>query len=220
MRRAPDLSVYLVTDEDQCRAQGRSVLATVTAAVDGGATCVQVRAKATATQAFLDQVVAVSRAVGDRVPVIVNDRVDVFLAARRLGAPVGGVHVGQSDLPARIVRDLIGEEAHLGVSAATPEEIRLAQAEGACDHLGIGALRATATKPDAPAGLGVEGIARLAAMTTLPAVAIGGITAPDLPALRSGGLDGAAVVSAICTAADPRRAAMILRAAWDEGAAS
>ena len=206
MRAAPDLSVYLVTDEDQCRSRGRDVLATVAAAVDGGVTCVQLRAKDADGGPFLTQV-----------PVIVNDRVDVFLAARDLGAPVAGVHLGQSDLPADVARRLIGDDAYLGLSAATPDELRAAREQGACDHVGIGVVRATATKTDAPQSLGVDGVARMAALTDLPAVAIGGVTAGDLPALRAGGLAGAAVVSAICLAEDPGRAAAALRRAWDEG---
>ena len=217
MRAVPNLSVYLVTDEGQCRSRGRSVLQTVEAAVDGGVTCVQLRAKDTDGGPFLAQVRAVAGAVGDRVPVIVNDRVDVFLAARDLGAPVAGVHVGQSDLPAGVVRALIGDDACIGLSAATPDELRAARAEGACDYVGIGVVHDTATKTDAPRGLGADGVARMAALTDLPSVAIGGITAADLPALRAGGLDGAAVVSASCTAEDPRAAAGGLRAAWDGG---
>ena len=217
MRAVPNLSVYLVTDEGQCRSRGRSVLQTVEAAVDGGVTCVQLRAKDTDGGPFLAQVRAVAGAVGDRVPVIVNDRVDVFLAARDLGAPVAGVHVGQSDLPAGVVRALIGDDACLGLSAATPDELRAARAEGVCDYVGIGVVHDTATKTDAPKDLGADGVARMAALTELPSVAIGGITVADLPALRAGGLDGAAVVSAICTAEDPRAAAVGLRAAWDGG---
>ncbi|SDM75053.1 thiamine phosphate synthase [Actinomyces ruminicola] len=217
MRPVPDLRIYLVTDAGQCRRRGRTVTDTVRDAVEGGATCVQVRDKHADGAELLSQVVDVARTVGEVVPVIVNDRIDVFLAARRLGAPVAGVHVGQSDLPAAVVRDLIGDDAYLGLSAATAEELIAAQEQGACDHVGIGAVRATATKTDAPAGLGVGGIAQLAASTALPCVAIGGVGAADLPALRAGGLSGAAVVSAICLADDPRAAARALRRAWEEG---
>ncbi|MDO4901313.1 thiamine phosphate synthase [Actinomyces sp.] len=216
MRPAPDLRVYLVTDADQCRSRGRTVTDTVRAAVAGGVTCVQVRAKQAAGADFLAQVLDLADAVGRQVPVIVNDRVDVFLAARRLGARVAGVHVGQRDLPAAVVRELIGDDAYLGLSAATPDELATAQAEGACDHVGIGAVRATATKADAPTGIGTDGVSRLVADIALPGVAIGGITATDLPALRAGGLAGAAVVSAICLADDPRAAARALRRAWED----
>ena len=217
MRPAPDLSVYLVTDADQCRSRGRSVLRTAEEAVAGGVTCVQLRAKRADGGAFLDEVLAVAWAIGGRVPVIVNDRIDVFLAARRLSAAVAGVHVGQADLPAVLVRRLIGDDAFLGLSAATPDELRLADEQGACDHVGIGTIRDTPTKPDAPAGLGLDGAARLAALTDLPAVAIGGVTVADAPALRAGGLNGIAVVSAICAAEDPRAAAAALHSAWNEG---
>ena len=121
------------------------------------------------------------------------------------------------DLPAVLVRRLIGDDAFLGLSAATPDELRLADEQGACDHVGIGTIRDTPTKPDAPAGLGLDGAARLAALTDLPAVAIGGVTVADAPALRAGGLNGIAVVSAICAAEDPRAAAAALHSAWNEG---
>lgn len=217
-RPAPDLRLYLVTDAAQCAARGRTVLETVTEAVDAGVTCVQLRAKDTDGAAFLQEVLDVCAAVGERVPVLVNDRVDVFLAARALGSRVAGVHVGQRDLPAVVVRRLIGDGAYLGLSASTPEEVAAAEDEGACDHLGIGTVRATATKTDAPTGLGTDGVAALAARTCLPAVAIGGITARDLPELAAGGLAGTAVVSAICLAENPAAATRTLRAAWDEGA--
>ncbi|WP_167145925.1 thiamine phosphate synthase [Actinomyces sp. ZJ308] len=217
MRAAPDLSLYLVTDEDQCRSRGRDVVRTVEAAVDGGVTCVQLRAKDADGGPFLTQVLEVAEAVGGQVPVIVNDRVDVFLAARDLGARIAGVHLGQLDLPAGVARRLIGDEAYLGLSTATRSEMCAAQEQGACDYVGIGVVRDTATKADAPKSLGINGVVRMSALTDLPAVAIGGVTVADLPALRAGGLDGAAVVSAICTAEDPRRAAAALRAAWDGG---
>jgi len=144
MRAAPDLSVYLVTDEGQCRSRGRDVLVTVEAAVDGGVTCVQLRAKGTDGGLFLTQVLEVAEVIGDQVPVIVNDRVDIFLAARDQGAPVAGVHLSQLDLPARIARRLVREKAYLGLSAATPDELRTAQEQGACNHVGIGVVHPTA----------------------------------------------------------------------------
>ena len=145
MRAVPNLSVYLVTDEGQCRLRGRSVLQTVEAAVDGGVTCVQLRAKDTDGGPFLAQVRAVAGAVGDRVPVIVNDRVDVFLAARDLGAPVAGVHVGQSDLPAGVGRALGGDGGCGGLSAGSRDGVRAGRAEGACDYVGFGVVHDTAT---------------------------------------------------------------------------
>ncbi|WP_115728108.1 thiamine phosphate synthase [Actinomyces culturomici] len=217
MRPAPDLRVYLVTDDDLCAGAGRTVLETVVEAVEGGATCVQLRAKTSDGGPFLAEVLEIARAVGDRVPVIVNDRVDVFLAARALGAPVAGVHVGQSDLPAGVVRSLIGEDAYLGLSIGTDEEARIAAAEGAADHVGLSVLRSTATKTDTPDVLGFDGCARLRGIVGMPSVAIGGVGRADMPELARIGVDGGAVVSAICCAEDPRAAAADLLAAWNEG---
>lgn len=218
MRPAPDLRVYLVTDAALCESAGRSVLDTVTAAVEGGATCVQLRAKDSDGGPFLDEVLAVARAVGERVPVIVNDRVDVFLAARALGAAVAGVHVGQSDLPAPVVRRLIGDGAYLGLSIGTEEEALRAREEGAADHVGLSVLRGTATKTDTPDVLGFEGCERLKALVGMPSVAIGGVGVADMAQLARIGVDGGAVVSAICCADDPAAAAAQLLAAWNEGA--
>lgn len=211
------LKVYFVTDEDLCAQAGRSVLDTVIAAVNGGATCVQLRAKDANAGPFLDQVMAVCEAVGHRVPVIVNDRIDVYLAARERGAFVAGVHIGQSDLPVDVTRALIGPDAILGLSAATFEEIAQAEASGMVNYLGTGVLRGTPTKLDAPEPLGVKGFAERTAATTLPMVAIGGIGADDLADLAASGLDGAAVVSVICCADDPEAMTRTLVSEWERG---
>ncbi len=211
-----DLSLYLVTDARLAEAAGHEIADLVEAAVRGGVSAVQVREKDAPAQAFLQTVLRVAGILPDHVALLVNDRVDVFLAARAAGARVSGVHVGQSDLPVDAVRALIGPAAVLGLSASTPDQLRLA-ATGAArvDYIGIGAVHATATKPDAPEALGLDRFAALLAQSALPAVGIGGVTAADLPAMRAAGAAGAAVVSAVCSAADPHRAARDLRGAWD-----
>ncbi|MEU1543790.1 thiamine phosphate synthase [Actinacidiphila glaucinigra] len=213
-----DLSVYLVTDAAQCEARGRSVAETVAQAVAGGVTAVQIREKHTGGGDFLRTVKEVAAVLPEHVALIVNDRVDVFLAARAAGIRVSGVHVGQSDLPPTAVRELIGPHAVLGLSAATPEELRAAARDPAgVHHVGIGALHATRTKADAPPSLGHDGfarLARLARLSGLPAVAIGGVNPGDLPRLREAGAAGAAVVSGICAAEDPGAAARAYAEAW------
>ena len=214
---AATLSVCLVTDAAQCAAAGRSVAATVAAAVASGVRSVQVRAKDASGAAFLDEVAAVAAAIagvpgGEDVVLIVNDRVDVALAARASGVRVDGVHVGQSDLPASVLREILWPGAIVGVSAAAPEAIRAA--EPFADYLGIGPLRDTATKPDADPALGLPRVAELAASTRLPSVTIGGVRADDLPGLRRTGLAGAAVVSGICAAPDPGAAAREYLRQW------
>ena len=210
-----DLSIYLVTDTAIAAAAGHPILSVVREAVAGGVSVVQLREKHGTAREFLDLVCGVADAVPESVTVIVNDRVDVFLAARRLGARVGGVHLGQSDLPPALARDLIGPDAVLGLSASTPAQLREAETDrAAIDYVGIGALHATTTKPDAPRPLGLDAFAALAASTRLPAVAIGGIGRADIAPLRRAGAAGAAVVSAICSAVSPRDAARELVTEW------
>ncbi|MDN5761673.1 MAG: thiamine phosphate synthase [Microlunatus sp.] len=210
-----DLSVYLVTDAVQVASRGRAVAATVAAAVAGGVTTVQVREKRAPAAEFLSTVLAVADVLPDGVTLLVNDRIDVFLAARAAGARVSGVHVGQTDLSVTVVRELVGGDALIGLSAATSEELSRAAADpGRVDYVGIGVLRATSTKTDTPPPLGIPGFARLAGSSRLPAVAIGGVTVADMAPLRRAGAAGAAIVSGICAASDPRMAARKYADAW------
>ncbi|WP_454158541.1 thiamine phosphate synthase [Microbacterium lacticum] len=210
-----DLSLYLVTDPGAAASAGRTVLDTVALAVASGVTAVQVRYKHADARSLLALAVAIGHSVPRGVSVIVNDRVDVFLAARRECPTLAGVHVGQGDLPPEHVRALVGSDAVIGVTASTHDHLQSAAASPArVDYVGIGVVRATATKPDATAPLGVDGILRLAASCPLPAVAIGGITTADVPALRRGGLAGIAVASAIGGATDPGDSARRFTLAW------
>lgn len=202
---SPDLSLYLVTDTRLCGERG--VPATVAAAIEGGATVVQLRDPEASGRELYEAALAVRQVLGD-VPLIVNDRLDVALAA---GAD--GVHLGQSDLPVARAREIAGPDFLIGWSAATEAEIGYAEAlaPGTIDYLGIGPIFATATKPDAGEALGADRVAELAARTALPTVAIGGISTDNAGQIT--GVDGICVVSAICAAPDPRAAASELRKA-------
>lgn len=219
-----DWSIYLVTDPDQCAQMGRTVPEVAGLAARAGATVVQVRAKDADGGAFLTEVLACAEAlVGTGAKLIVNDRVDVFLAARnRLAgsnAQVHGVHVGQSDLPAEDVRALIGPNALLGLSTNTVAQVRAANHSPArIDLQGIGPYKATTTKAEADYGIGAVGIAEFVAAATTPTVAIGGVKAEDAAALRPTGVSGLAVVSAICLAQNPAAATAELVAAWQAAA--
>lgn len=215
-RSGIDLSIYLVTDGKQIPAGcGRGLVETVTAAVAGGVTAVQIREKGSDARAMLDLALALDERLPGGVALIVNDRVDVFMAARLRGIELTGVHVGQRDLPVSEVRALIGPDPLIGLTVSNRSQVADAESsDGRIDYIGIGAVRATASKTDAPAPRGSLGVAELARTTRLPAVAIGGVTPGDLPALQSGGLAGAAVVSWICASADPFGAASALRQAW------
>ena len=213
-RPALDLSTYLVTDTALCAP--RTVPQVVAAAVRGGVTCVQVREKSADGRAFLALVRAVVGAAGG-VPVLVNDRLDVALAARESGIDVAGVHVGQSDLPPRAVRALLWPGAVLGFSVTNMVELDEVTCwpPGTVDHLGIGPVHQTNTKPGHAPAVGLAGAARLAAATDLPCVAVGGLHAGVARAVRCAGLAGAAYVSAICASTDPEQAARELTQAWN-----
>ena len=206
--------IYLVTDTQLCGRRG--VVETARAAVAGGVRIVQIREKSASTANLYELVLRTAEAVGHAATVLVDDRIDVFLAARSAGAAVHGVHTGQSDLPVERVRALVGAGAVVGLTANTPEHLdtlhRLPQ--GTVDYLGVGVIRPTSTKPDHPAPLGIDGFRRIAAATTLPCVAIGGIKPGDVVPLRRAGAAGIAVVSAICAADNPTHSAEDLIARW------
>lgn len=206
-RHGFDPTLCLVTDP---RLVGqRPVEDVALAAARGGATLVQLRDKTAPTRALLDTAGRLKAALAPLgVPLLVNDRVDVALAA---GAD--GVHLGQTDMPAAEARQLLGPGAVIGVSVATEADAAGVD-RGAVDYVGLGPVFATATKADAPAPLSRDAFAALVrALAPLPVVAIGGVTAGNLAAPVRDGASGIAVVSAVCASPDPEAAARWLREA-------
>jgi thiamine-phosphate pyrophosphorylase len=198
-----DWSVCLVTDRPT--AGRRDLLDIVRAAVAGGATLVQLREKEASTREMLDlgrAMLDITRAAN--VPLIVNDRIDVALAL-----DADGVHVGQDDMPADVARRLIGPDRILGVSAETVEQAQAAEDSGA-DYLGVGTVFATPSKADAGAPIGLDGMRAIAQVSSVPLLAIGGITADNAADIRKAGAHGVAVISAIISAPDPQDAARAL----------
>jgi len=167
----------------------------------------QVRAKSLSAGALADLTRRLIAAAGD-VPVLVNDRLDVALAA---GA--AGCHLGQNDFPLGDAGTIAPPGFLLGGSAGNPDEARRATAAGA-HYLGVGPVHTTAHKDDAGAAIGVAGFVRVRAATNLPCVAIGGVTAGDAPSLRAAGAAGLAVVGAVLAAPDVERATGSLWTAW------
>lgn len=207
--------LYLVLDADVCTRAGHRPADVAAAAVRAGVGCVQVRTKSASVRALVDLTVQVADAVRVCGPavLVVDDRVDVVLAARARGAHVDGVHVGQDDLALDDVRALLGEDALVGVSAPAAPQVHAA---AAADYLGAGPVRLTGTKPDAGPALGLDGLrAAVDAAAGRPVVAIGGLGLDEVPAVRATGAHGLAVVSAVCAAPDPGAAAARLVAAWD-----
>ena len=205
------LGVYLVTDEASCA--GRGLTDVVMAAVQGGATCVQLREKHLSTRDFCAKAMALQALLAPLgVPLVINDRVDIALAC---GAP--GVHLGQSDLPVANARRLLPPEVFLGWSVETPAHVAQAATVdmAGIDYLGVSPVFATPTKTDTSAPWGLDGLRQVRAATALPLVAIGGIHAGNAAEVLAAGADGLAVVSAICGAADPTIAARELRTIWE-----
>lgn len=209
-----NLGVYLVANTASCTPH--RTLEVIQAAVQAGVQWIQLRAKEESAREFYELALAAGQLTAGRAELLVNDRVDVYLAARAAGAAVTGVHIGQQDLPVQRVRELIGD-ATLGLSASTDEQLAAANANASMiDYLGVGAIRATPTKKDHPTPIGIEGFARARKIAQLPCVAIGALQAEDAPALRAAGAEGMAVVRAICSSPDPGAAAGGLLRAWQE----
>lgn len=198
MRRF-DLSLYLVLDPDLCRPLG--MVETARLAVVGGVTLVQLRDKGASPAQMIDTGRALKAALaGTGVPLIVNDDVEAAIA---IGAD--GLHVGQDDMDAQIARRLIGPDMILGLSVET-EALAAAVDPAVVDYVGAGPVFATQTKPAHKPPVGMEGLARLVAATSLPAVAIGGLKTGHVEAVLKAGAQGLAVVSAICGQPDPQAA--------------
>lgn len=207
MRPTLDLRVYLVTDTHLCATRG--VPAVVAAAVGGGATAVQVRDPQASGRQLYELALSVrDQLAGTGVPLVVDDRLDVALAVR-----AHGVHLGQSDLPARAARAVAGSDLVIGWSVDGLGQIHDAcrLPPGTVDYLGVGPVYDTATKPDAGPGIGLSGLRSACAATDLPCVAIGGIDETNAASVMGSGVAGIAVVSAICGAADPDAATWRIR---------
>lgn len=214
-----DLRCYLVTS-----GTGRRTVEVAAAAAAGGAGMIQVRDKQASTAELLELTCAVAAAVHRARPsarVVVDDRADVAFAARRLGAEVHGVHLGQDDLPVASARAMLGPEAIIGLTTGTLETVRGAEElQELLDYVGAGPFRPTPTKDSGRTPLGVDGYRSLVAETGLPVVAIGGITAQDVPSLAGTGIAGVALVRELMDADDPERAAREIVSALESGRAS
>lgn len=199
MRKPIDLSVYLVTNSEL--SLGRPVTQIVQNAVDGGATVVQLREKELDTRAFFELAKALKELLSPAgIPLIINDRMDIALAAK-----ADGIHVGQSDMPVEIVRTYMGEETIIGLSVESLEDA-LAANELDIDYIGISPVYTTPTKAELTSGLGLEGVKEITDACKFPSVGIGGIYAGNAGEIIKSGADGVAVVSAICSADDPEAA--------------
>lgn len=229
MRKRFSIAKYLVVGPENT--QGRPVPGIVAAAAEAGFTCIQIRSKTASAGELVRLCGECAETLArlgksDTVALLVDDRLDVVLAARKRGFKVDGIHVGQSDIPADVCRDYLGEESVIGLSAPTRDLIGFVQSPEALngiDYIGAGPLHPTPTKSDC--GLdettgeiivrSLAELRELARLSPVPVVVGGGVKVDDLPRLATTGVDGFFVVSAIASAPDPARAAQELSRAWD-----
>jgi thiamine-phosphate pyrophosphorylase len=192
--------LYFVTDRGLCG--NRPLEKVVIQAVKGGAAYVQLREKNVSTRFFVEEAKRIKKLLEQyRVPLIINDRVDVALAC---GAE--GVHIGQEDMPYGIVRKLMGQKAIIGLSVETWEDVKASQKIDV-NYIGVSPVFSTPTKKDTKGTWGLEGLARIKAFSHHPLVAIGGINESNVREVVKAGADCIAVVSAICASPNSEAAA-------------
>ena len=213
-----DLRLYAIVDPEHAGGRSLPDLAKLLAA--GGATLVQLRDKKSDTRVMVDTARALKAALKPfGVPLLINDRVDVALAA---GAD--GVHVGQTDMAPEDARRLLGPKAIIGLSINT-EALAEAAPIATLDYVGIGGVYATTSKDQKKAPIGVEGLRRIVDVfrkrdPKFPACAIAGINAANAGATIAAGADGVSVISALSLASDPTAAAKSMRAVVDDALAA
>ena len=201
--RKEDLLLYAVTDRSWLN--GETLYAQVEKALKGGVTFVQLREKALDEQAFLEEAKEIQKLCAQyHVPFVINDNVEI---AAQIGAD--GVHVGQSDMEAGDVREKLGPDRIIGVSAQTVEQAVRAQERGA-DYLGVGAVFQTGSKADA-VEVSHETVRAITEAVDIPVIAIGGITKDNVSELSGTGICGIAVISAIFAQTDIEGAAQVLK---------
>ncbi|WP_411337948.1 thiamine phosphate synthase [Ruminococcus gauvreauii] len=194
-----DYTLYLCTDRELMSTE--TLEEAVEKAIKGGCTVVQLREKHCSSREFYQAAMNIREITRKyQVPLIINDRVDIALAI-----DADGVHVGQSDLPASVVRSIIGEDKIVGVSAAKVSEAEQAVKDGA-DYLGVGAMFPTDTKTDARP-VTMEELRAIRSAADVPIVVIGGINQKTVHHFKDTGIDGLAVVSAVIAAEDIEQAA-------------
>ena len=226
IRDVLDISAYLVVGPENTL--GRPVRDIVAAAVSAGFTCVQIRSKTAGARELIGltreaaAVIAAARRE-ESVALLVDDRLDVVLAARQQGVKVDGIHVGQSDIPPEICRQYLGKDSIVGLSARTDALLSYVKEAdvSSIDYFGAGPLHETATKPDC--GLDENGnimtrsfqeLTALGTCSPLPVVVGGGVKCRDLPALAATGVAGFFVVSAVAGAKEPAKAAQEMVTLW------
>ena len=222
-----DISAYLVVGRENTN--GRKVAEIAEAAIKAGFTIVQIRSKTASAREMIEdckEVADVIARLGKAVALVVDDRLDIVLAAREMGIKVDGIHVGQSDIPVSICRKFLGKDAIIGLSAPTKDLIDYVQNTDVSeiDYFGAGPVHETATKTDC--GLDKETgkvitrtfaeLKELGEKSPIPVVVGGGVKLNDIEPLKKTGVGGFFVVSAVAGADEPYSEAKKLVDAWQK----
>lgn len=226
-RKVLDISKYFVIGPENTTE--KSVAELVKIVIDAGFTCIQIRSKEVGAKVLIELCreaadIIAEAGKSNTVTLVVDDRLDVVLAAREAGIKVDGVHVGQSDIPVSVCRKYLGEDSVVGLSAPSKDLIEYAKNTDVSDidYFGAGPLRPSVSKKDC--GMdeygriltrNYEELTELAEVSSVPVVVGGGITAEDLAPLKKTGSAGFFVISAVASAADPAAAAAELCKNWD-----
>lgn len=204
-----DYSLYLVTDRSILT--GRDLFKAVEDAIKGGVTLVQLREKDISSLEFYNIAIKMKKLVNSyNIPLIINDRLDIALAA-----DADGLHIGQEDIPIEVARKLLGPEKILGYSVSNVEEALFGEKNGA-DYLGAGAVYATGSKADAGSPIGVEVLKKIKESISIPVVGIGGIGISNIKEVKRTGADGISLISAILGSDNIESASRNLVNLWRE----
>lgn len=202
-----DLSLYLVTDRSLLF--GRRLEDVVEQAVAGGVTIVQLREKESSSREFYELAMSLKQMLCKyHVPLIINDRLDIALACN-----ADGIHIGQSDLPYGVIRELLGYDKIIGLSVENIDEVVIANKLDV-DYIALSPLFSTQTKLDIKTPFGGDGLRKALKMSQHKTIAIGGISLDNID--KCVGLDGVAVVSAIMSSDNPKQAACDMKAKIDD----
>ncbi|WP_026882498.1 thiamine phosphate synthase [Clostridium akagii] len=185
-----DYSLYLVTDRSFLK--DKSIAESVEEAIKGGVTLVQVREKDASSRDFYKVALEIKQVTDKyKIPLIIDDRIDIAEAV-----DAAGVHLGQSDLPLKKAREILGKDKIIGISVGNLSEAKEAEIGGA-DYVGIGTIFFTGTKKDIKTPIGLEGLTEIVRSINIPSVAIGGIDQCNVKKVMRSGTNGVAVISAI-----------------------
>ncbi len=192
--------LYLVTDEKASK--GRDLISIVKQAIEGGVNMVQLREKKINTRQFVEKALALKKLLKPyNIPLIINDRVDIALA---VGAD--GIHIGQTDMPFELLKKIAPKNMIIGLSVETFDQAKEAE-NFDLDYLGVSPVFSTPTKTGFEGSpWGLSGLKKLRSLSRHKLIAIGGISQLNVASVIEAGADGVAVVSAVCSADNPKTA--------------